>query len=277
MTEQEWLSSEDPAAMLRTYTSDDMSWPAGTPAPKVSDRKLKLFAQALMWTEGVGPTSDDEPVNPAAWLTAFFSTMGPHVHEIPRNATALLRDIVGNHFRPMTIPYYRACRKCKRRPPDQWWEICPFCQPELSGFENRCDWLTPQVLTLAQAAYLEHLGRVCGKCKGRTYIFRRVSDGGTGRETISEDCPGCHGTGRVEDGTLDPARLEILADALEEAGVPSIWCPECNAEPKRTKCEHAVCLVHDRLTEIHPLLAHLRSPAPHVRGCWAVDLIRGLD
>ena len=23
----------------------------------------------------------------------------------------------------------------------------------------------------------------------------------------------------------------------------------------------------------HPLLAHLRSPGPHVRGCWALDTI----
>lgn len=41
-------------------------------------------------------------------------------------------------------------------------------------------------------------------------------------------------------------RMPILADALEEAG-----CPD---------------------TEI---LSHLRSPGPHVRGCWAVDLLTG--
>jgi hypothetical protein len=41
-------------------------------------------------------------------------------------------------------------------------------------------------------------------------------------------------------------RLPILADALEEAG--------CDAAE---------------------LLRHLRGPAPHVRGCWAVDLVLG--
>jgi len=41
-------------------------------------------------------------------------------------------------------------------------------------------------------------------------------------------------------------RLPILADALEEAG--------CDAAE---------------------LLAHLRGPGPHVRGCWAVDLLLG--
>jgi hypothetical protein len=47
-------------------------------------------------------------------------------------------------------------------------------------------------------------------------------------------------------GTLDLARLAILADALEEAG--------CADEA---------------------LLSHLRSPGLHVRGCWALDLILG--
>jgi hypothetical protein len=45
-------------------------------------------------------------------------------------------------------------------------------------------------------------------------------------------------------GLLDPDRLAVLADALEEAG-----CRE------------------------DAILAHLRSPGPHVRGCWAVDLV----
>ena len=41
-------------------------------------------------------------------------------------------------------------------------------------------------------------------------------------------------------GTLDPARVAVLADALEEAG-----CADAD------------------------LLRHLRGPGPHVRGCWA--------
>jgi hypothetical protein len=47
-------------------------------------------------------------------------------------------------------------------------------------------------------------------------------------------------------GTLDGDRLAVLADALEDAG----------------------CTDPD-------LLGHLRSPGPHVRGCWAVDLLLG--
>jgi hypothetical protein len=49
-------------------------------------------------------------------------------------------------------------------------------------------------------------------------------------------------------GTLDPARLAVLGDALEEAG-----CADAE------------------------LLAHCRGPGPHVRGCWAVDAVRSVD
>jgi hypothetical protein len=68
-------------------------------------------------------------------------------------------------------------------------------------------WLTPTVSTLARAVY-EHL-----------------------------DLPA---------GTLDPARLAVLADALEEAG-----------------CNDAT------------VLGHLRGPGPHARGCHLLDVLMG--
>jgi hypothetical protein len=49
-------------------------------------------------------------------------------------------------------------------------------------------------------------------------------------------------------GTLDPDRLAILADALEEAG--------CDSDQ---------------------ILGHLRGPGPHYRGCWALDLLLGRE
>jgi hypothetical protein len=47
-------------------------------------------------------------------------------------------------------------------------------------------------------------------------------------------------------GTLDPTCVAQLSDALEDAG-----------------CSDAA------------ILDHLRGPGPHVRGCWAVDLLSG--
>jgi hypothetical protein len=48
----------------------------------------------------------------------------------------------------------------------------------------------------------------------------------------------------MPDGTLDVARLAVLADALTDAG-----CTDTD------------------------LLEHLRGPGPHVRGCWGIDLL----
>jgi hypothetical protein len=47
-------------------------------------------------------------------------------------------------------------------------------------------------------------------------------------------------------GELDTARLGVVADGLEDAG-----------------CDNA------------DILGHLRSPGPHVRGCWVLDLLLG--
>jgi hypothetical protein len=70
-------------------------------------------------------------------------------------------------------------------------------------------WQTPQVVALAQAAYDQRL---------------------------------------LPAGHLDPARLSVLADALEEAG-----------------CANA------------DLLGHLRGPGSHVRGCHVIDLVLGKE
>jgi hypothetical protein len=68
-------------------------------------------------------------------------------------------------------------------------------------------WQTPEVISLAQAAYDERV---------------------------------------LPAGTLNATRLAVLADALEDAG----------------------CTNPD-------ILNHLRGPGPHVRGCWALDLLLG--
>jgi hypothetical protein len=97
-----------------------------------------------------------------------------------------------------------------------------------------CDWVTPIVLSLARAAYEE----------------------------------------RLPDGFLDSARLAVLSDALEEAGVPPlVLCPECDGHvvvpPDRCACGTGFVA--------HPFLAHLRSPGPHAVGCHVVDTLLGQE
>ncbi len=69
--------------------------------------------------------------------------------------------------------------------------------------------------------------------------LRTWSDG-----TVAKLARGVYDDRELPGGTLERMRLGVLADALEEAG---------GADPD--------------------VLGHLRGPGPHVRGCWAVDLI----
>jgi hypothetical protein len=64
--------------------------------------------------------------------------------------------------------------------------------------------------------------------------------------TVAQLAQAAYDERELPSGHLDPARLAVLADALEVAG-----------------CTNA------------DILAHLREPGPHVRGCWAVDLVLG--
>jgi hypothetical protein len=62
--------------------------------------------------------------------------------------------------------------------------------------------------------------------------------------TIAKLAQAAYDERQLPSGLLDPIRLAVLADALEEAG-----------------CKH------------DELLRHLRGPGEHVRGCWLLDLL----
>ena len=190
MTEQEWLTGEDPQAMLQHVEG------------KVSDRKLRLWCCAVRATITIPHTGQRPEViyagvedATAAWDVddevdncVLWESLPPHAY--PEGTCCrpigmaekadFLRDVVGNPFRPPADPWAGPLKACP-------------------------SWDAEAVWATAHAAYDE----------------------------------------RRDDGTLDPFRLAVLADALEEAG--------CDGD----------------------LPAHLRAPGPHVRGCWALDLVLG--
>lgn len=261
MTETEWLASSDPVAMLGEVTAPHNS-DLPSPGWRASDRKLRLFACACwrhLWAK-------PEELAEAAAVEAFVDGDGPLL-EIPahwvnqpsaasaasdaaqgvwsngaRLGAAFLREIVGNPFRPAAID---------RR------------------------WLTPAVLSLAAAAYDER-GRRCLACNKWT------------------DCKWCNSTRRIDDGSLDGARLAVLSDALEEAGHENGECVKCRGSGKVRCCGRWMyscaelgveCDCKDTkfcdacpgrgFVDAGSLVGHLRSPGPHVKGCWAVDLLLG--
>ena len=243
MNEAQWLSSTDPQVMLEHYTLSLHPFPQ----PGPSDRKLRLFACA--WWSMFQP-HEEVHCNRAQDVEHGYRDWQSMLDDCKRDpdcggdwlrqwdalaptAAALLRDVFGNPFRPLAV-----------------WDRRRG-QPEYG-----C-WI-PTVLSLAQAAYEERLVEKCGRCGGKGRLT--VTDEEQLRQDRSRHkytmlpprkklkCPTCHGTGTTPTAHLDPDRVAVLADALEEAG-----CTEDG------------------------LLGHLRGPGPHVRGCWALDLVLGKE
>src|SRR5262245_32917184 len=266
MTESEWLASEGPAAMLSSLLAEERDgghmglYDVPRQVPLISARKLRLFSVACcraMWplltdersrkavemaeryADGEATEDELQRVDREADEAAYRHDPGPQTSGrwacawvahadlsergsrgtppeaalwycreagMPPAAQAiLLRAIVGNPFRPMALAL-------------------------------PCPWLTPQVASLALAAYEE-------------------------RDAIT--------------GHLDTFRLALLADALEEAGCTEEailrhlrgWRP-CKACPRENYRHHAKCICKAGGGWIRQL------EGPHVRGCWAIDLIR---
>ena len=279
MTEQEWLTSTDPTAMLTFLQQGTIAY-----GGKISDRKLRLFACACMCeARGAGWSHLDEFYRSAETGVRGDMAMCPAIEqaeawcaghpEPPDSKTkaALLREIVGNPWKPVKLP---PCRRCdgdgkahgSDRPfewtgPGSYPGPCPVCD----GRKTDISWLTPTVLSLARAAYNERSSKKCERCSNAKVGFTLY--GGL------PDCSDCHGTGRVEDGTLDPDRLGVLADALEEAGCtdPAILMHLRGQEP----CWKD----HSDPSEDGGALCnkYVQKRSPSVRGCAVLDALLGKE
>lgn len=103
---------------------------------------------------------------------------------------------------------------------------------------------TPEILSLAQSAYDD---------------YRKTSVSGNPLQ-----------------GSLDPVRLSVLADALEEAGYPvGLPCPECQTFARKQTWEYLACHATPTLQTGTGLLEHLRALLPRYPGDWALDLVLG--
>lgn len=282
MTESEWLTSENPGAMLDFLvhrSRPDMPQHA-TPG----DRKLRLFAVACCravssnFDDAASSCFDDfglaglavaelyadgeaafDAMRDAGERSDRFVNRGlvkqvttleadaaawNMVHRLrtdrllPRvDVASILRDIIGNPYRSVALPRAPAAKKL--------WQ-CRYCR--LAGRYCRLCHGSTKV----EAA--------CGECLDKKMIYTGM-DGIKWIECVK--CPVGHCPwltpdvqsvalaayeDRAGDGAIQPCHLLPLSDALEEAGC---------ANPE--------------------LLAHLRSPGPHYRGCWALDLILGKE
>jgi hypothetical protein len=208
VTEVEWLASKDAYPMLDCLRG------------KASDRKLRLFACALgrrLWDK-----FDQQAVRRAVEIAEWVADgLAP---------PAALEGVLDAAFRAVRGPrgVHAPWAAANSADPDVWHAAyAAATQAGMTGLRKAGvaailrevfgnpfrpialvpSSVTAEVRALAQAAYTAHI---------------------------------------LPAGTLDGARLGVLADALEEAG--------CADEA---------------------LLDHLRGKGPHVRGCWAVDALFG--
>jgi hypothetical protein len=271
MIEAEWVNCAEIQKMLLS--------------PLISLHKLRL------WVEACRDATDDLDTDMFDLDTERGLSEAVRAWSLPNAPISaptrcnLLRDIVENPFRPVVD--YATCEKCGNYfvPDKPRFYRCPHCGSDGSFTRSRLPqtWLTPQVIALATAAYECRVERDCKSCGSRR-------------------CSQCKGTGRVSSGQLDPDRLAVLADALEEAGMEdeqfskqvrcggevegmgnkglgyyAYWkCLRCGNECLIPSLEEdGRCHVMKPVTKrrLHPILAHLRSPAIHYRGMWSLDLL----
>lgn len=253
MTEREWAASDDPAPMLRLLgvcPDKPPPWAEVTRLIRgVSDRKLRLWVAAmsglsthhytcerlLSWRDG------EEAPGDAPWELTLTAELwcDPEQDEPGDPPMALrahlLRDVVGGPFREL---HWR-CGSCGWKNPAHY-QSCSVLE-----CGARSPWLTPDALSLAQAAWDDPL-------------------------------PG---------NLLRPDRLAVLSDTLEEAGCDSVEllrhlrsravCPHC--EGAAFQLGEASDEETGELLDCPHCDDDGTVAVTHVRGCWAISLLLGQD
>ncbi len=153
--------------------------------------------------------------------------------------------------------------------------------------EDLASWLT-NTPACPGAALLDCIGGPWGECK-RCYGKGKILDTGPygyGPRSY-EKCATCHGSGRV------PVKATLCGNQFL-AGSNHWACDNCRrilAWNEGTVPRMAQTIYEERRFEDMPILAdaleeagctnavvlsHARNPSPHSKGCWVVDLCRGV-
>ena len=269
MTEAEWLVCTDLVEMIRAITKPgDSAFPHPT---RISDAQLRLWVETCREEAGIDHLVFD--INTDEGLR--------------KTRAAILRDIVGNPWHPVVLPHCCVVCDCERYEPEVEYAACANCGRDMTA-RRHC---TPTVLALARAAHEKRVTRKCKRCMGTGVVGKQL---GRRVRDVDAPCSDCKGTGTFPSAELDRNRLLILADALEEAGVEDVPCPNCKdadffvgdsgipmmggEEPYATRAKaywNSKCICGGTRKPANPILAHLRGPGPHWRGCAVMTAILG--
>ena len=258
MNEEDWLAARDPREMIG-FLEIYFEQVADDAGVKAVSRKLRLFAvgccrhiahlltdarsrAALDWTErfvdGLAPGSERREIAHAAGEVTWDTVSNPSRHNAAHAAYRASRHNAAHAA-------YRATGDIR----DEFTDAREAVQeasaavswvPDSNGYDCEFQDHTSQAERAFQANLLRE---VIGN------PFRRVRlDPAWRTPTVLQLAQAAYDERRLPEGTLDPARLAILADALEDAG----------------------CTDPD-------ILSHCREPGRHVRGCWLLDRLLAKD
>ncbi len=266
MTESEWLASKNPREVL-DYLGD----------AKLHPRKLRLFVCAC--TRQVWGMLLDEPSRQAVEVGERFADRLADRAELEEASSALRH-----------APNYTTSFSLRRAAWTAARCVSPFTAN--SATKSVAESVTRTVALAAGNAVAHNAADAAQADLVRDVFgnpFRPVAfDARFRTPQVLDLAQAAYDERPSDDGCLDPLRLMVLADFLEEEGCPPFafvesteeYCDAfmhgCEEFDAMDTCTHKAKKVV-RVKTPSPILTHLRSPGPHVRGCWALDLILGRE
>jgi hypothetical protein len=210
MNEQKWLSADTLMPLLKIIRR------------RMSPRKRILLATAIC--RSIARLLDPRCLQALEMAEECVDGRLNQMNEARELANAARRDYVV--LNPQVAEAYQAVEDALH--PDTFLLACQEAKEAAGDFDEHC-WLDSIAIARCIA--------------GNPFRPFRL-DSAFRTSTVLAIARAAYDQRAMPSGELDNARLAILADALEEAGVSD-----------------------------QNVLRHLRGPGPHVRGCFAVDAI----
>jgi hypothetical protein len=235
MTESEWLTCDHPEPMLRHLRA------ASVHRRKVGRRRLRLFACACVrrkWRRASDPRSRALVVAAERYADGLATASELAEAEL----AALEAREEGAKGLVVVGAGVRLSPWCLNR----FAELSDRSHPQPAWAFALAVTLIPCVVRPAAAHGPEDRAQAALVRDLFGNPFRPLTlDPARRSPTVASLARAAYEERHLPSGEFDPHRLAVLADALEEAGAPG------------------------------ELVAHLRGPGPHVRGCHVVDLCLG--
>jgi hypothetical protein len=233
MSEEQWLCCTDPILMLEFLRDSGIA----------SERKLRLFAAACC--RRIWPLLPHEKSRELVEIAEQYAE-----GQVPRKAMRTARKAYEASPAPRTFSAQTAwssARQAAEEPAFRAASLAAVKAAEAVVYGDPSGTISGAAVAAAQAAQVPLLRDVVGLLPFRSLPPLSASVLNWKDGLIVQLARAAYEQRLLPSGHLDPARLAVLCDALEDAG-----------------CEPG-----------HELLLHLRGPGPHVRGCVAVDWILG--